>query len=177
MAFSKNINNPLAKAFQKKNKIATLIFMAVLFAIALVAIFIFAADDLETALITWAGVVALIIVLSLFSGRSGKKTWDGELEDKRIVVKTIRDNDDEMRTENIPTLFFRTMSRKKEKVELTNGGPIFDYYNIGDKVRKHPGFTYPEKHDKDETIICIFCGNLFDIKHDNCPKCKLIAMK
>ncbi len=178
--YSQRINDTAVKAFLKKNTRATQIFIAVIAVIALVAIIIFARDDLEIALLTWAIVLAFTLLLSFKGGRKNKKAWDGRLEEKRIIQKVYNEEGVHSQVTNTPTLFFRTTSGKTEKVELTEGAEgdkVFNYYEIGDRVRKHSNFGYPEKHEKTETIICVFCGKLLSIEDEKCTRCGMIAIK
>jgi hypothetical protein len=56
---------------------------------------------------------------------------------------------------------------------------VFNYYQIGDKMRHHGGLNTFEKYDKsnDEIIFCNACAYLNDIKDDYCVKCKCPLLK
>lgn len=178
--YSQRINDTAVKAFLKKNQKAAHIFLAVIAVIALVAIIIFVRDDLEIALLTWAIVLGIIFLLSFRGGRKNKKTWDGRLENKKVIQKVYNEEGVHSQVTNTPTLFFRSTSGKIEKVELTEGAEgdrVYNYYDIGDCVRKHSNFGYPEKYEKTETIICIYCGKFLNIEEEKCARCGMIAIR
>ncbi len=175
--FSARTQDPAFRSFINKQKKYSWIFLAVLAAAALIAIFIFARDDLGMALLTWAVVILLSAVLNIFGRRKEKKSWDGVLEDRRIVTQYDRgDEHNPGQVKHIPTLYFRTAEGKKEKVQLSYNSDAYDYYQVGDQVRKHASYGYPEKFHKGETIICVYCGKVISRHTPHCPRCKLLAI-
>lgn len=178
--FSANAQMPVFQDFARKMRNRGWIFFGIVAGLALIAILIFVREELVAALAVWAVVAAFTALLSLISNSRVKKSWEGQLIDKKIVVKQEHDNDDNSsvtRYRRIPTLFFQTTSGKKVKLELGSQQGAYDYYEPGCIVRKHSGFHFPEKRDKDAQIICVNCGKFFDRQLNACPKCKLIALK
>ena len=174
--YSSKTQDPAFAAYAKRQKKYGWITLVVLGAIALIAIFIFSGESLGLALMTWAFVVALTALLTLFSSRKSGKSWEGVLEDKRVVVQRSRDSEGYSSSRQVPTLTFRKADGKKEKVQLSYQNNIYDYYQVGDPVRKHPHFSYPEKYYKGETVICLNCGKLISRQKSQCPKCKLMTI-
>jgi uncharacterized Zn-finger protein len=176
--FSSNSELPEFLEYAKKMQRRSWIFLAIIAILALAAILIFVKKDLGTAMLVWAFVVAVTALISLFSGLASKKSWEGQLIDKRIVIKRTHDDDTNItQTHRIPTLFFQTTAGKKVKIETGYRAGAFEYYEVGCHVRKHPRFSLPEKYEKDSEIICVYCGTIFSRNLNSCPKCKLIALK
>ncbi len=177
--YSANAQMPVFQDFARKVRKRGWIFAGILAVLALIAIFIFVREELTTALIAYAVVVAFTAFLTLGSNIKAKKSWEGQLIDKKIVVKRQQDDDNSAitRYKRIPTLYFQTISGKKVKMELGSQSGAFEYYEPGCAVRKHSGFHFPEKRDKGAEIICVNCGRIYDRQLNVCPKCKLIALK
>lgn len=177
--FSGRVNDPDFQAFAKKMNKAAFIFMAIAVVIAAIAILIFAQDNLGMAFLTLGIVLVLVLIFTIAGQQKAKKTWDGILENKRIERKKVNDNTDSNSYyyKDVPVLYFRSGSGKRIRMELLSASGIFEYYQIGDVVRKHPNFTYPEKRDKQQELLCINCGRIYDGHLDACPKCKLPALK
>ena len=56
---------------------------------------------------------------------------------------------------------------------------LYNYFNIGDRVRHHAGLNSYEKYDKtgDAFIPCNACGTLCDISEYTCFRCKCPLLK
>ena len=56
---------------------------------------------------------------------------------------------------------------------------MYNYYDIGDKIRRHSGINSYEKYDKtgDKFIPCNACGTLCDIEDEFCFRCKCPLLK
>jgi len=176
--FSVNAEMPAFQDFARKVRKRAWIFAGILATIALIAILIFAREELGLALLVFAVVAAFTALLTLISHAKTRKAWEGQLVDKKIIVKRDHDNDSSVtRYRSIPTLFFVTATGKKVKMELGSQNGAFEYYEPGCFVRKHAGFHFPEKRDKGAEIICAYCGKIYDRQLNACPKCKLIALK
>ncbi len=54
-----------------------------------------------------------------------------------------------------------------------------EYYNDGERIRKHRGYKYFEKYDKSgrNNVICINCGEFSSKDKEICIKCGLPLLK
>jgi hypothetical protein len=176
--YSKNSERPEFLAFAKKVQRRAWIFLVIVAVLALAAILIFVKKDLETIILVWAFVIVVTALINLFSGLAAKKSWEGQLIDKKIVIKRTRDQDSsQVQTRRIPTMYFQTTAGKKVKIEVGYQAGVYEYYEVGGHVRKHPRFRLPEKYEKGAEIICVYCGTIYGRDQDHCPKCKLLALK
>jgi hypothetical protein len=78
-------------------------------------------------------------------------TWDGVVVDKQILQKIERVRyGNKVRT--VPyTPYVLKVKRDDGKIfthSVRDNRAIFDYYQIGERVRHHKGFSYYEKYDK-----------------------------
>ena len=68
---------------------------------------------------------------------------------------------------------------KVETLKWHHNPDAFDYYRVGEQVRHHSGYDFPEKFDKssDDQVICIACGILYAQQEVDCPKCQVPLLK
>lgn len=98
-------------------------------------------------------VICFVVVICTLVKRGVAKTWDGE------VVELYCASSDEGPDSYV--IVCRTDVGKKRKVQDPSGHALFDYLEVGDRVRFHPRLNYPlEKYDKtrDSVLVCPFCG-------------------
>lgn len=106
--------------------------------------------------------------------------WDGKVTDKRQKQKMDNSQDDgAVRQNTIYTIFVTEDGGKKHKLKYVNNAVMYDYFNIGDRIRCHLAFGTYEKFDKskDSSIFCNICGKINDISQDKCKSCKLPLFK
>ena len=193
IGFSQKINDPLFENLQKarfrKSVKHGLIFLPVLFL--LFQIIPFFADDFsrQTAftLSLIVGGFGMIWTLAGGIARALKKTWDGEVIDKKITERRNR-NDATASGYDIDyyhTIVFRLENGGKKKMRKKLGTYELDawdmmiYLNIGDRARYHGKLDYYEKYDKsrDTEVPCANCRKYVVIKLDNCPVCRAPVIK
>ena len=176
--YSPKIQLPVFEEFAKKQGKFAFIFLAVVAAIALIAILIFVKDQLSTVLLAYLAAVGATLLFTVIGRAKLNQTWDGVIENKKIIVKVDNNQDDTIvhQKRKIPTLYIRLSNGRKKKMQLQSMA-IYDFYQIGDSLRKHKGFTLPEKLVKDTRLICIYDGTFSDYSLDICPKCKLPLLK
>lgn len=70
-------------------------------------------------------------------------------------------------------------SGKAVWAEWKDSDTLFNYFNIGDRVRHHAGLNSCEKYDKtgDAFIPCSACATLCDVGEDYCFRCKCLLLK
>jgi hypothetical protein len=122
----------------------------------------------------------MFIVIGFFSGRtSQKQDWDGTVADKKtkIVMKDIGYQNKAERM--VYTVYIKSETGKVHEIRSENDDTVFNYYKIGDKVRRHERLKSYEKLDKsaDSIIFCNACAFLHDINEDVCRNCGCPLLK
>jgi hypothetical protein len=189
VGFSAKINDPSFDKYAKGAKRSSLIFSLILAVAAVIGFPVYGSItgemQLPYSLLYGIGIGALFIVIAVAQNISQNLdvTWDGTIKNKISGQKRFYDRN---------TKRYRTFMEYKLIVEKTNGklytdvlrdSPIspviYDYFNIGDRVRHHKGFYCYEKYDKsrDDSILCIACLDMNDIKEDWCARCKCALLK
>lgn len=106
--------------------------------------------------------------------------WDGVVKSKTVRYVTTRYKNNIPEYELIVT---DEHGREHRDVFLDKDdeGKLnrIEYYNHGERVRRHRGFKYFERFDKSDknTVICIDCGTLNPKERDRCKDCGLILLK
>ena len=80
------------------------------------------------------------------------KTWDGTVIDKQIYSKYYNNED---HTQYV--IKIEKDSGKIKTVKWTDYSELFDYYEIGDRIRHHRGLFYYEKYDKSRDSEIFMC--------------------
>lgn len=140
-------------------------------------------DDmpLNEALIIGIGLGLLMLTIGLVRiSRMKTGTWDGTVIDKkqkRKMNNTPEDHPVSYRT--IYTLVVADDNGKKHKLNYTDNTALYNYFNVGDRIRCHMAFGTYEKYDKssDSMIYCNICGTINDIGNDLCQSCHLPLFK
>lgn len=185
IGFSDKINDPKVSAsLQKINKSG----MILTFVLAIVAVvgftmaglFEVGGFELPFAFYLGLGLGGLLILLSLYQRVkiNKDKWWDGVIEDKVYKAPSLADQKSgDARSQY--TLHIRRDDGKIKKISTTDD--LYNYYNIGDKVRHHANTLAHlfEKYDKslDTVIYCVVCSTKNNIEDDNCRRCKSPLLK
>ncbi len=124
----------------------------------------------------------LIIALFTIVGRKRSKTWDGVVVDKKIKKKQRRQGsqDDYYYVDYLEyAVTVQENGGKKHRMVAEDDDTVYNYYQIGDRLRHHAGLNSYEKYDKsqDSIIFCSACGTLCDIGDDSCFRCKCPLLK
>lgn len=176
--FSERINDPSFERYRRESKNWSYIFSFILATIAIASFPIYGrtSGELEWpySLYYGMGIGGMFIVIAFLQSfrRNHDSTWDGVVIDKKEGRK--RDaGDDDHRTYMEYVLVVRRDNGRKYKHKWRNQPGLYNYYNIGDKVRHHKGFMYYEKYDKsvDSQIVCAACMAFCDISQDYCDRC------
>lgn len=183
--FSPRIDDPAFLSYVRNSNRWAVLFSAIL-AVAAIAGFYLAGEagveDMSNpeALYIGLGVGGMFLAIALFQvlGRSRDSTWDGTVENKKIEKKTARhdDGNGDVRQEQYLsyTVIIRADTGKVHELTAKNDDTLYNYYQIGDRVRHHAGLRSYEKWDKsgDKSVPCIACGSMNDIDGDACFRCK-----
>ncbi|KUG05125.1 hypothetical protein ASZ90_017446 [hydrocarbon metagenome] len=185
IGFSPRINDPAFKKYQNASKNWALMFSLIIAVIAIIAFPIYGevSGEMEMpySLYYGMGIGGMFVAIALFQniGKGLDSTWDGVVVDKRTYKKT--ESDRNSNTFSTHTYFEYTVKRDNGKIytHSTKGDDtVYNYYNIGDKVRHHKGFGY-EKYDKsrDTFLFCTACASINDISDEVCFRCKCPLLK
>jgi len=123
----------------------------------------------------------MFVVIGFFSGLSKpKRDWDGEVVDKKIK-KTFKDIGYQNSKAEcyVYTVYIKSETGKVHEIRSENDDTLFNYFKIGDKIRRHERLKSYEKFDKsgDEIIFCNACAFLHNIEEDVCRNCGCPLLK
>lgn len=189
MGFSPRINDPAFTKYVKSANNYAAIFSILIALIAVISFYIAGErgvdgmDNPESLYIGF-GIGGMFILIALFQiiGRTKSKTWDGKVVNKfrQSVMKKV-DFGNETRLEKAVeyNVVIEKDSGKKITMSAINDNTVYNYYEVGDRVRHHGGLNSYEKYDKtkDSIIFCSACATLCDITEDTCPRCKCPLLK
>jgi len=188
MGFSSKINDPAFAKYLKNTNRWSAIFSIIIAAAAVIGFYIYGETSSEMenpqALYMGLGIGGMFLLIALFTiiGRKKSTTWDGTVVDKKIEKKRrSQSSGDDHYWENYTlfTVFLRSDSGKKHKISVENDDTLYNYYQVGDRVRHHKGLNSYEKYDKsrDSIIFCNACASLNEIRDDYCFRCKCPLLK
>jgi len=191
--YSKRINNPAFKRYQKNANKYTMIFSLVLCSIVVVGFFIYGEISVEMdnpqALYIGIAIGAMFISIALIQiiQRLKDKTWDGVVIDKKVEDKQRKKYMKGTRLFKrkyweeftLYTVHIKGEDGHEHNIFVEDDNTLYDYYKIGDKVRHHKGLNTFEKYDKtgDKIIFCNACASMNDIKDDTCHRCGAPLLK
>lgn len=136
---------------------------------------------LKEALIIGCGLGLCILTINLwrFAGMK-RRGWDGAVVKKMEKRRYKRDDDGSSQSYTEYIVLIRTDGGKKKRiVERKRDREMYDYLDIGDRVRYHPALETYEKYDKskDEAIYCNVCRQRNPISNDRCELCNNLLFK
>ena len=188
VGFSEKINDPAYDKYRKSSRKWSYIFSLILAAIAVIAFPVYGSVsgdiDFPYSLFYGLGIGGMFIVIAVLQDMKKRKdtTWEGKVIDKKIYDKTeVQRAGNRNRTIHY-NLYVLKIMRDNGKIytqKYRDNPTIFNYYEIGDRVKHHKGFNIYEKYDKskDSEIICIACGTFNDVHDDFCKRCKVPLLK
>lgn len=126
------------------------------------------------------GGMFIAIAVAQAISKSFDSTWDGVVVDKKFYQRQRRNKDTEMYTTY--TIYEYKVKRDNGKIyshRTENNDTIYNYYNIGDRVRHHKGFPGYEKYDKsaDTFLFCTACATINNREDELCSLCKCPLLK
>ena len=137
---------------------------------------------LNEALIIGIGLGLLILAINLWRIAGMKKpVWDGVVMKKVEKKRYKRDNDDVSSQSYMEYIVLIRTERGKKKriVERQRDRAMYDYLDVGDRVRYHSALETYEKYDKskDQVIYCNVCRLRNSIRNDRCERCNNLLFK
>ncbi len=185
IGYSPRINDPAFQKYQSSSKKYALIFGLGLFAIAVIGFPIYGQVsgemELPYSLYYGLGIGGMFLAIAMIQNisKSRDTTWDGVVVDKKKYKKTRYDKDNDYTTTYI--VYEYQVKRDNGKVythQTRDDATVYNYYNIGDRVRHHKGFGY-EKYDKskDSFLFCTACASINELSNEYCFRCKCPLLK
>lgn len=191
VGFSSKINDPAFEKYIKNTNRWSAIFSVILAVAAIISFFIYGETSTEMenpqALFIGLGIGGMFLLIALFQiiGRKRSKTWDGTVVDKTVKKKNRRqstgggDNDYYIHYYTEYAVIVRKDGGKTHRMVAEDDDTVYNYYQIGDRVRHHGGLNSYEKYDKsrDSIIFCAACASLNKMEDDYCFRCKCPLLK
>ncbi len=187
--YSTKINDPEFQKYILNSNRYSAIFSIVLAIIAIIGFFIYGetSNEMENpqALIIGITVGGIFILIALYQiiTRNKDSTWDGIVAEKTIEKKDRKqqasNNDYYIHYYIEYKVLIRDEKGKIHRIIFEDDDTVYNYYNVGDKVRHHGRLNSYEKYDKsnDTIIFCNACGSLNDIQDDYCFRCNCPLLK
>ncbi|MDL2254394.1 hypothetical protein LJC49_10080 [Ruminococcaceae bacterium OttesenSCG-928-I18] len=182
--FSARINDSAFAEYIKRSRRISSIFMIVLAVVVFAgfAIYGLVSGNLVFALVmgSFLAILFLVVTFVTLAKSKGGGSWDGVIVDKQIKKRRQASGDSgNRRSYNEYILYVKDDKGKTHKQGSISTSTIFNYYQVGDRVRRHPGLHYFEKYDKtrDAEILCNACLKLNPVQTDTCPQCKCPVLK
>ena len=184
VGFFDRCNSPEILAAAQKNKKSSIGCMWILVFVPLIGFPIagLLMDDFpfgESAVIG-VGIALVMLIINVFALRRAKlPMWEGIVTNKFSKEK-YEHKDDASKTYTEYTVAITTdAGKKKTIVEKDSRRDMYDYLDVGDKVRFHPKFGTYEKYDKskDRIIYCNVCSMMNPIQNNRCKRCNNLLFK
>ena len=184
VGFSDRCHSPEILAAAQKNKKSSIGCMWILVFVPLIGFLVagLLMDDFPfgEALVIGVGIALFMLVVNLLALRRTKRPmWEGIVTNKFSKEK-YEHKDDASKTYTEYTVAITTdAGKKKTIVEKDSRRDMYDYLDVGDKVRFHPKFGTYEKYDKskDRIIYCNVCSMMNPIQNDRCKRCNNLLFK
>ena len=189
VGYSKKINDPAFSKYLESSHKWSMYFAFGLALIVSIGFFYYGATSNEMdnpeALFIGLGIGGMFVIIAFIQNlkRKKSKTWDGTVIDKTLEKKkrkTTTDNETyRWKVYDLYTVTIKSNQGKKHYITSENDATLYNYYAIGDKVRKHAGLNTYEKYDKskDTIIFCNACSSRNSIEDDYCFRCKCPLLK
>jgi hypothetical protein len=168
----------------KKNKRSSLglaLVLTLLFPIGFLVAGLFSDEmPLNEAIIIGAVLGLLVLIINLWRFANMKqRAWNG------VVVKKLEKRRYENNENTSPSymeyiVLIKTDRGKTKRIAGRKWDrDMYDYLEIGDRVRYHPAVETIEKYDKskDEVIYCNVCRRRNPIQNDRCERCNNLLFK
>lgn len=191
VGYSGRIHDPAFARYLKNTNRWSAIFSVILAIAAIIGFYIYGETSREMenpqSLFIGIGIGGMFLLVALYTiiARKRSKTWDGVVVDKTVKQKNRRkstwggNNDYYIHYYTEYAVLVRDGREKTHRLTAEDDDTVFNYYQIGDRVRHHAGLNSYEKYDKlrDNIIFCNACATLCDINDDVCYRCKCPLLK
>lgn len=187
--FSKHINDPAFKQYQKNRTHWTLYFTIGISVTAIIGFYLYGqySSEIDNPEATHIGLVIggmfLLIAFYQIIHYKASKTWDGIVAAKKTEKKqrkhSTTDEDYYWEDYIVYTVSIQSDTGKVHTMRNENDDTLYNYFQIGDRVRHHGGLNSFEKYDKskDTIIFCNACGSMNNIEETHCHRCNCPLLK
>ncbi|MEA5010232.1 MAG: zinc ribbon domain-containing protein [Angelakisella sp.] len=189
IGYSERIHDPAFARYLKNTNRWSALFSMILAIATVIGFTIYGETSREMenpqAMFIGLGIGGMFLLIALYSiiARKASKTWDGVVVDKTVKQKSRRhdtgNNDSTIHYYTEYTVIMRDERGKTHRMTAEDDRTVFDYFQVGDRVRHHAGLNSYEKYDKsrDSIIFCNACATLCDITDDVCFRCNCPLLK
>ncbi|MFH2059406.1 MAG: hypothetical protein ABIJ59_10965 [Pseudomonadota bacterium] len=189
IGYSDKISDPAFAKYLESSAQYAWIFSIILAGAAIIGFFIYGetSSEMDNPEALYIGLLigGMFMAIAFFSNRSKQKgwTWDGTVCDKQIEKKKRKvyntGNDYYMQEYQLFKVIIQSDHREKYELTAENDDTVYNYYQIGDKVRHHGKLNSYEKYDKsnDTIIFCNACATLNEICDEICHRCSCPLLK
>ena len=189
IGYSQRIHDPAFARYLKSTNRWSAVFSVILAGAAVIGFTIYGQTSREMenpqALFIGLGIGGMFLLIALYTilARKKSKTWDGVVVDKTVKQKNRRhdtgNNDSTIHYYTEYAVIVRDERGKTHRMTAEDDMTVFDYFQVGDRVRHHAGLNSYEKYDKsrDSIIFCNACATLCQISDDVCFRCKCPLLK
>lgn len=185
--FSDRVNDPEILAAVKKNRKIARIIGVCLIPLPLVGFVIYSlvSDNMETAnAVKYGAIVSFIfLIIGIFSFLKSRanNSYEGTVTKQKARERTEKSGE-HYRTYTEYITYIETTDGKKKKIRETDRAEsfVYNYTDVGDRLRYHPQFSFPyELYDKSKApfIRCVSCGRNNPLTADRCEKCNIPLLK
>lgn len=125
------------------------------------------------------GVFGLVFLGVYYLVSNRKRTPENPIEAEVVQKKILHKIERTSKDDTVLLVVFRTTDGKERKMNFAKNKDLYHYYQTGDVVRFYPDLPYPEKLDKrfDYDVVCVSCGELNPMIHEQCKFCRHTLMK
>jgi hypothetical protein len=184
--YSPKINDPAMARYIRDTRRWSVIFSLILAVVIITGFFIYGETssgmDNPEAFYIGMGIGSMFMLIAFFqiAGRKRSTTWDGMVTDKKVKEKRRHDKYQNRWVEYLEyTVSIKADNGKVHYIRAEDDDTLYNYYQIGNRVRHHKGLNSYEKQDKtgDSIIFCNACASLNDIQDDFCFRCNCPLLK
>lgn len=186
IGYSLKIYDPAMVKYIKDTNRWSAIFSIILAVVVVTGFYIYGerSAEMENPEAIYIGLVigAMFILIALYQiiSRHKSTTWDGTVIDKKIKKQRKQVKGQDYYTDYLEyRITIQADNGKNHPITAEDDDTLYNYYQVGNRVRHHKGLNTYEKYDKsgDTFIFCNACASLNDINDDDCFRCKCPLLK
>lgn len=120
--------------------------------------------------------LVMVVINMLYVKNRRNQIWEGVIAEK-YQKETSDDDSDQIDTDYV--LVVEKTDGQKHPIIYQNRRELYDYFQIGDRVRYYVGLATYEKYDKskDQIIYCNVCLTENPISNERCKNCHNLLFK
>lgn len=113
-----------------------------------------------------------------------ESTYEGKIEEIKTVGNwggsAVVSRSDKVSNTAYARIKIRLDDGRKRVIHLVNNdGRYNEYYKASDRIRHYRYIEIPENPDRthQDTVVCVVCGEFYDIGDEKCTKCGCTLLK